>query len=181
MTLSILIPTLDERKAKLNILLQTLAGQIGARKDVQVVYISDNRQMTTGAKRNKLLNQAKGEYVAFFDDDDLPTAVYIESVMAALKIKPDCVGFKGWYEAGRKRFEWYISNALPYVDATINRQLVYLRHTNHLAPIRREIALQIGYKDQTLQEDWDYAVRLRESGLIQTETFINKHLYRYIK
>ena len=36
---------------------------------------------TIGEKRNWLLEQAKGEYVVFVDDDDLVTNNYVQSIM----------------------------------------------------------------------------------------------------
>lgn len=180
MILSILIPTLADRRQQLNKLLHTLNHQIGG-EPVQVLTAEDSGEMTVGAKRQMLLMAAVGEYVCYFDDDDQPDIGYIPLILRALESRPDCVGFKGWYQHKRKRFEWIISNALPYVDAMINKQIVYLRHTNHLAPVRRDIALQIGFQDISREEDHRYAVGLRESGLLKTEVFINKHLYHYIK
>lgn len=180
MRLSILIPSLACRVNQLKSLVANLDAQAKG-LPVELITWVDNKEKSTGAKRNDLLNLAKGEYVAFFDDDDKPANDYVTSILNALESNPDCVGFKGWYYHGRKKYEWYISNAMPYVDAIIDKKTIYLRHTNHLAPIRREIALQIGYADKTREEDYDYAVRLRESGLIKTEAFINKHLYHYIK
>lgn len=180
MKLSILIPSLTDRVHQLKPLVTVLEVQAKG-LPVEIITWVDNKEKSTGAKRNDLLNLAKGEYVAFFDDDDKPANDYVTSILNALEGNPDCVGFKGWYYHRRKKYEWIISNALPYVDAIIDKKTVYLRHTNHLAPIRREIAAQIGYPDQYREEDHQYAVKLRESGLIRTEAFINKHLYHYIK
>lgn len=176
MTLSILIPTLFTRRDLCAALIAELERQGG---DVQILTAEDNGHHTVGAKRNMLLQRAEGEYVCFIDDDDWPSADYIESIMSALQHGPDCVGFKGWLTMRRKRWEWIISNSLPYVDAQINRETVYLRHTNHLAPVRREIALSVGFPDKRHAEDHAYAVGLR--GRLTTEVFIDKHLYTYRK
>jgi cellulose synthase/poly-beta-1,6-N-acetylglucosamine synthase-like glycosyltransferase len=147
--------------------------------EVIVLTELDNGEMTTGAKRNKLLQRAKdagAEYCAFVDDDDKLMPTYLGEIMKALEKKPDAVGMKGWMTTeGRNRTEWRISKDLPYVK----KGNVYLRHTNHLAPIKTEIALQIGYPDKTFAEDYDYAIRLKQSGLVKTEVFINQFLYHY--
>lgn len=181
MTLSILIPTLASRSALFNRLLAIFRDQIGDRTDIQILHACDRGEVSVGRKRQSLLEAARGEYIVFFDDDDMPAPNYIAAIMKALESKPDCVGFKGWLKYNRKSYEWYISNSLPYVDAVINNKRAYLRHTNHLAPVRREIALQVGFQDLKREEDHRYAVGLRESGLLKTEVFINDHLYNYIK
>lgn len=179
MILSILIPSLTERADKLHRLLSQLKCQIGYEGNVQVLTAVDNRQATTGRKRQQLLEAAEGDYVVSIDDDDEVDMEYIPLILQASRHYPDCIGFKGWLTYRRRKEEWIISNALPYKDATIDGKKVYLRHTNHLAPVKREIALQVGFPDKTREEDHAYAMGLR--GLLHTEVFIPKHLYIYQK
>ena len=86
---SILIPTLVEREEKLNALKEELQNQIGDRA-VQVLSLADNLQMSVGQKRNMLLAQSTGEYVAFVDDDDSVSVDYVTKVLTALESSPDC-------------------------------------------------------------------------------------------
>lgn len=178
MILSILIPSTNDRAAMTEALVIKLNQQAKG-LPVQILVAMDNYERTTGAKRNGLLQAASGEYVCFFDSDDQPSDDYVTSLVRALQHRPDCVGFKGWLTYRRRKEEWIISNALPYVDATIAGKRVYLRHTNHLAPVRRDIALQVGFPDKVREEDHAYAMGLR--GLLHTEVFVNKHLYTYQK
>lgn len=55
----------------------------------------DNRKRTTGAKRNDLIDLAKGEYVTFIDDDDWAGANYVQSILGAIDQYPgtDCIVF----------------------------------------------------------------------------------------
>ena len=92
--LSILIPSLEERRKTLEQLKTELANQIGKR-NVEVLSLSDNRQMSIGQKRNMLLTQSTGEYVAFVDDDDMVSPDYIEKVLNALTKNPDCSSLTG--------------------------------------------------------------------------------------
>lgn len=179
MTLSILIPTTHDRRVMTDKLIAELNRQAAGQVSILTAY--DNGEYTVGKKRQMLLEAAQTDYICYFDSDDWPSPDYIESIMAALQHGPDCIGFKGWLTMRRKRWEWIISNALPYVDAQINRETVYLRHTNHLAPVRREISLSVGFPDKRHAEDHAYAVGLRESGLLRSEVFINKFLYHYRK
>lgn len=174
MILSILICTMPKRKAMLDRLFEELLKQIQG-KEVEIIADSD-MTITTGTKRNKLLGLAKGKYVVFIDDDDTVSIDYVNSIMAALASEPDAVGFKGWITTnGRNRMVWKISKDFPYMQ----KGGVYLRYNNHLSPMKKSIAMAIGYPDSVFGEDYDFAFRLHQSGLIQTEVFIDKFLYNY--
>lgn len=176
--LSILIPTLHSRKAQFDALVEEFNRQIGLLGDgvnVEILYCCDNRQMTIGAKRQLLLTQCKTEYVVFFDDDDKPSADYVASIVEALKTKPDCVGFKGTMRANGGAVEhWEISHKHTVWHKKNGK---YYRHTNHLTPVKTEIALKVGFKNMQNSEDYEYSMGLLP--LLQTEVFINKDLYFY--
>lgn len=177
MTLSILIPTLPERKEMLSHLLSTL--HIKYLPEVEILT-DDDTKLSTGAKRNRLLQRASGEYVVFIDDDDEVSDIYIAAILVAIKKKPDVIGFSGWMTTnGGKRSEFKISVNNPYTTIKEKGTLTYLRFNNHLSPIKRDIALKIGYRDISREEDYDYAVRLKTSGFIQFEVYINRPLYHY--
>jgi GT2 family glycosyltransferase len=173
--LAILICSLEERQDKL----ARLIDSIPSHPDLIIIPEVDNREITTGAKRNKLLERAKNigaEYVSFVDDDDKLDIEYVAEMMKAIEQKPDAIGFKGWITFdGQNKTEWRISVRYPYEK----RGNVYLRYNNHLSPIKTDLALQIKYPDITFGEDYDYAKRLKEAGLIKKEVFVNKHLYHY--
>ena len=45
--------------------------------DVEILLLFDNRHLTLGAKRNFILDRAKGDYISFIDDDDdISTTIY---------------------------------------------------------------------------------------------------------
>lgn len=175
MILSILICTIPKRKDLLDRLFTELRSQIlQSGKEVEVLI--DGKTGTIGAKRQRLLENAQGEYVAFIDDDDMVSSDYLSSILFALESKPDVVGFMGWITTnGRNKTNFKISKDCGYTKTGKG----YERFNNHLSPVKREIALQIGYKDISFGEDYDYALRLTNSGLIKTERFIAKALYYY--
>lgn len=161
------------RAKMLDALIGELLTQID---DAPVEIITDDGSASTGAKRNSLLRKATGQYVAFVDDDDSILPGYIAHILAALRERPDAVGFNGYITTnGRNQQEWKISRNFGY----ITEGGVHYRFNNHLSPMRRSIALAIGFPDKSYGEDYDFAVRLKESGLIKTEVYINKHLYHY--
>lgn len=170
MTLSILIPTIDGRREMLNGLLTSLYSQYTG-EDVEILIDCDGG--TIGAKRQRMIEKAKGLYVAFIDDDDTVSTEYIKSVLPSCN-GCDVIGFRGYMTTnGKKPKGFVISKDVEYKE--VNG--VYYRFNNHLSPVRRELALQVGYKDLSYQEDYDYACRLRP--LVKTEVFIDKKLYHY--
>lgn len=182
--LSIMIPTTPDREQMLYDLLSNLHEQIdgiNGRDSIEILVELDNRELSVGEKRQRLLERAKGEWVVAIDSDDEVSKDYISSIMEALKSNPDVIGMSGWMTwNGVKRENFKISKDLPYItitDAFGNNE--YLRYSNHLSVIKRSIALKIGYNDMKIFEDFDYAKRLKESGLIKTEVVIDKFLYHY--
>lgn len=185
MILSILVPTTYQRAPIWATLKNELAyqiKQIGAEDDVEILEALDHMgESTTGKKRNLLVGLAKGEYIVFVDDDDEVSFDYVSEILNALQSKPDAVGFRGWMTTdGSNRVDWTISKDLPYCATFVNGVEEYLRFTNHLTPIRKDIAIQVGFPDITHGEDYAYAESLHLLGLIKTEVFINKFLYHYV-
>lgn len=145
------------------------------------ILTNDETEITVGRKRQLLLEKAKGEYVAFIDDDDEVSDMYLSEIIVAIRKEPDVIGFDGFMTTNGKEQRTYfkISKDLPYKGIVENGRTVYLRHNNHLSPIKREIALKIGYRDIRHGEDYDYAMRLKQSGLVKTEIYIERNMYHY--
>ena len=94
--LTILIPTLYSRINKLKTLIMELNYQIQS-KPVQLLWIGDNKSMTTGEKRNMLLDNSKGEWICFIDDDDRVSSNYVDTILNAIKNNTDkkVITFRG--------------------------------------------------------------------------------------
>lgn len=143
---------------------------------IGVEVLFDEGNDTIGSKRQRMLEKARGRYVVFIDADDEISEHYLTHIIPAIQMNPDVIGFRGWMTTnGKKHQDFWISKTLPYVST----DEYHFRHSNHLAPVKRTIALEIGYKDMRFAEDYDYAVRLKASGLIKTEVFIDQALYHY--
>lgn len=163
---SILVCAIPRRLAGRTVpLLEKLCAQ-AAGQPVEVLCLFDNKQRTTGAKRQALLELARGEYVAFIDDDDDVTDDYVAQILAAIARQPgvDAVVFPmdidtdGQYHQTR---EHGIRIALPM----------------HTQVWRRALARQGTFPDVTMMEDdyWTNQVR----PLARTEVRIPKILYFY--
>lgn len=83
---SILIASIPERyHLAQGLLYSLLEGQSVARMpDVELLYFMDNRRRPVGAKRNALLDAARGEYISFIDDDDEVAADYVRQIHDAI-------------------------------------------------------------------------------------------------
>ena len=174
MTLSILICTLQGREGYLSQLLQSLAPQ--RRDGVEILVESDDRQMTTGRKRNILLRRSTGKYVVFVDDDDAIADTYVSDILKAAEQDPDVIVFNGTMTTnGKDERKWYISKEYGYEA----KNGAYYRYPNHIVPIRREIAIQFPFQDITVGEDYLWATAIHTSGLLKTEVKIEKELYHY--
>lgn len=179
---SILICSIQKRKEMLNTLLLSLYDSIkenGLVTEIEVLWDMDNKEVSTGAKRNRLLNKATGYYISFIDDDDEVTKDYIPEIYQAIKGKEiDCVGMNGFMTwDGKQRTKWRLSKDYENRDEHQTSGLVYYRKANHLSPVRRELALQTLFPDKSNAEDKDYSERLNH--LLKSETYIEKELYHY--
>ena len=184
MILSILIPSTHDRYAVLQQLLVKLYNQIWLADLKGIVEIKtnvDNYELSIGMKRNIMLLNCTGEWVVFIDSDDEVVDTYISDIIGALKERPDVVGFLGYITTNNGLKEGFkISKDLPYQTITDEHgNKFYERYNNHLSPIKKEIALQIMFSDSRFGEDYEFAKKLKESGLVKTEIFIPKELYHY--
>ena len=177
--LAILICSIKSRSAFLDRIMAILNPQIV--DGVRVIVSLDDGEISIGAKRDAMLRASPGEYSVFMDDDDIPAKNYIKRVLTALNSNPDCVGLKVKRFKDGKYCGQSIHSTRFKFDST--RQLGNLieceRTVGHWCPTRTVLAQEIGYADMNVGEDLDYAKRLKESGLLKTEEFIDEHIYEY--
>jgi len=85
-SLSVLILSLTERLDMASILFKKLE-KLCSFDDVEILILMDNRKQTITEKRNHLLNIAKGDYVAFLDDDDDVFDDYFDEIVPICRQK----------------------------------------------------------------------------------------------
>ena len=104
--LSILIPTTPDRREFLTRLTNSLSNQIrdcGVLSQVEILInetapFDKNdpiKELSIGYKRNKLLQKASGDYVAFIDSDDRISEKYICLLFEGIAKNPDCCSLVG--------------------------------------------------------------------------------------
>lgn len=182
---SIAIATIPTRYPMLARLLRDLNYQIhdlGVTENVEILT-DDSITLSTGAKRNNLYRRAMGNYIATVDDDDSVYSDYIRNILEATKSNPDAIAMNGIMTTnGRDEKKWFIAKDNPYEAQTrFDGSQVYARFHNHLSPIKSEIARAILFPDSSMGEDYSFAKRLHESGLIKTESIIGTNLQDWMR
>lgn len=176
MILSILICSLESRKDKLASLLDILNPQLT--NEVEVLINIDNKQQTTGAKRNELVSRAKGKYVVFIDDDDKVPNYYIEQMVLACKQDTDCIAINGIMTTdGKNEIAWRLSKDNPNVTIKENGVDLYLRKTNHITAVKRKYAMLAPFPDKSNGEDKHYSDAV--NIFLKTEYTISLPMYHY--
>ena len=184
MLLSILIPTIDERRESFKELILELTNQIldnKAEEKVEIISLCDKGILSIGAKRNELLMRVKREYFCFIDDDDTVSSDYITRILEGLETKPDCCSLRGVYTTNGTNpelFEHSIKYS-EYKTASPTSGIRYERYPNHLNVIKTLIGQQFTFPETNHGEDTEWATKVFNSRLLRTEYFIPEVIYHY--
>lgn len=161
--LSVLVCTIPSRKVQLDYLLTYLWDQIARLPEpLNVEILVDGGEGTTGVKHQRLIERARGHYVAFVDDDDLVSHDYMERVVSTIVANPDadCLSLRGvMTTAGEVPEPFY--HSIENTEWGQNGDGVHVRGPNHLNPVRRTLALQTGFSEIHYTDDVDFGKRLR--------------------
>lgn len=172
--LSILICSLESRAEKLQRLLDVLNDQIT--NEVEILYYIDNGEVTIGEKRNELVALAKGDYIAFVDDDDMVSGDYVEKVLGALASDPDCASLTGiiYFASGASRiFDHSIKHGGWFTGPDGN----YYRTPNHLNAIKASLVRRFPFKPVNHGEDQHFSNLIKV--VLATEARIDGEIYYY--
>ena len=175
MKLSILICTIQARQEMFEKLAYFIQKQIKDPTQVELRYLRDGGDLSIGMKRQILLEQAAGKYVCYVDDDDMVADYYVMAMLKALELNPDCVGIKGLL-IRKYRCDAQFIHSIQY-SGWGEKNGQFYRTPNHLNPIRKSIALQVGFKDISHGEDRAYSDLVYP--LLKKEVMIEQPLYYY--
>lgn len=170
--LSILIPTLGWRRAQFHRLMDVLLPQV-ERNNIEVVAYWNNGEKSIGELRQALLEDARGEYVCFIDDDDMVPDWYCDEIF--WNLGKDYVGFEvELFNEGKKmpRVFHSIRYGVWHEDET-----GYYRGVTHLNPIKRELALKGDFGKHGIGEDENWSRTV--TPFVRTENYIDKIMYYY--
>ena len=121
--ISILIPTLIERRDEYNTMIQGLYDQIekhDLKDKIEIISICDNRSISLCEKRNMLQRLSSGKYFVHLDDDDEFSCDYCERIIdhiQGLDKEYDVIGYDQLAKVNGGRFI-----VKPHLDAALSLQ-----------------------------------------------------------
>ena len=164
---SFLIPSIPGRESSLARLTQSIHEKM-ARLAPSLRYTInlgfDNREMSIGMKRQRLVQESKAKYSTFIDDDDEITDEYIEDMRETIAGSYPVMRLRGRIDP--YTFTHSLENTLKGAMA---RDTVFLRPPNHLNPMMTDVAKLIHFKDALRGEDLDWTIRMSRTGFLTSE------------
>lgn len=176
---SVIVPTYN-RPEELLRAVTTVRHQ--SYRDIEIIVINDGGEPVrgldgvrvidiphggTGAARNAGLQAARGEYVAFLDDDDLYRTEHIAALVAEILAQPRAVGvysdgLQVTLDVAGKPAQYSIAYSRDWDDAEI---MVGNYIPNCCLLVRTDAARSAGF-DASLPalEDWEFIMRLSALG-----------------
>lgn len=155
--LSILTPAVPSRLAQLGGLCKEIERQVGV-FPVEHLVLLDNKRRTVGEKRDALLRAARGQYVAYVDDDDNISPDYVSSILEAAQSKPDVITFRqsASINVAAGEIEFRLGNPNePWVAGGAAK-----RNAWHVCAWKRSLAICSHFPATNYGEDWAYAAPL---------------------
>jgi hypothetical protein len=186
--LSILTPTIPERifhdefrgmgletaTGKCVSLIDRIARQVGE-LPVEHLVLCDNRARSIGAKRQALVDIARGRYVIFCDDDDDVSDDYVASLLEAAGTGADVITFRqrAIYNGLESEVHFGALNQDgPFIPGGIT-----LRAPWHVCAWRREVVQGCLFGESNYGEDLIWCQQARKR--IRTAHHIDKVLHTY--
>lgn len=183
--LAILIPTIDGREHFYDRLMACLKPQSDAYgEDVTIITLKDNRQKTTGDKRNILTQMAIDagcSHRAFIDCDDTVTPDYLDLNMPGVYDDYDCNSLIGIYSVNGiiNPDKHIFIHSLKY-DHWYEDNTRYYRNPNHLNVIKLDLIKNIQFPDKAWGEDGCWSEDLAKADVLKNEYEINSPFYNYL-
>jgi hypothetical protein len=185
-----------------------LLFQIGDRKDVELIILGDNKKITVGKKRDRLIQMAQGEFVVLIDDDDDVSEDYIKTVCNIIEKHPNIDVISHAQKAIIDGDEWVVDFSLAHdrtppleqlshwyqdgfvddpenpgtqiwkANGVIGGKRICKRPPFPVCPFRTELAKQVRFIDFNSAEDVCWARKMWE--LCKKEYKTDKQLHIYI-
>jgi len=178
--LSIQIPTILGREKLFNELYSFITHQINRDrfKDVvEVIACKDNKQLSIGAKRQRLYEMADAKFSVQVDDDDWLHNQYVKKVLFAIHAYPDCITYKEHcFIDGRIELSNFSLNYSDWASFKTGR-IKHARTPFFKTPIKTDLCLRTGVNDMRFGEDHDFAKRIKP--ILKTEVHIDEFMYIY--
>ena len=165
---------LDTRTSDVYGLCDKISDQI-ENLPVEHLLLCDNRQRSIGAKRQALVDIARGEYIAFVDDDDDISDDYVCRLLTAIETGADVITFRqrAIYNGLQSEVVFGINNR----DGQFNPGGITLRAPWHVCAWKREAVAGCLFGETNYGEDLIWCQQARRR--IQTAHHIDAVLHTY--
>jgi glycosyltransferase involved in cell wall biosynthesis len=181
--LTICVPTVIGREEVCNKLLDEINKQIAENKlekEIEVILDKDNKEVSIGAKRQRMYSAAKGIFAVQLDDDDWIAPDYIKLCYEGTLKDVDCIGYHEFctFDGIKPKLSDFSIKYPAWKE--YNYPLNGFSHVRTpfcKSPIKTDICKKVGVKDMRFGEDHDFAIRVYP--LLKKEHYINKAMYFY--
>lgn len=176
--LSVLTPTIPGREPLVSALSEKITVQAAPFPGmVEHLVFSDNRIRSIGAKRQALVDIARGFYVAFVDDDDDISDDYVERLLDAAKSQVDVLTFRQRviYNGQEATVEFGLNNHdQPFVPGCVIKRAPW-----HVCAWRRDRVEMCEFGETNYGEDliWSQQARRRVASGMHIDAVL--HTYRH--
>jgi glycosyltransferase involved in cell wall biosynthesis len=184
--LTIGIPTVKGREdvfSKLEAEVKRQISENKLEKEVQLLVDKDNKEVSIGAKRNRMYNNSQGLFSVQIDDDDWIAEDFVKLCYEGTLKDVDCIGYHEHclFNGGNARkSDFSIKHpAWKEFKFPVNG-FNHVRTPFCKSPIKTSLCKKVGVKDMRFGEDHDFAVRIYPH--LKREHYINKimYFYRYV-
>jgi hypothetical protein len=186
--LSILTPSIPERFDKWLQISQELflqcttinathptLGRVQLLSDTSDSFLSGG--LSIGKKRQRLVEQAKGKYLCFLDDDEDIAPNYVETLVRLCHQDKDVVTFRSF---AKNDFYWSVIDMRlgnPNEEATPDR--IVKRNAWHICPVKSEYAKLYPFEDTNYSEDWNWMEKVLTHCKTEAHTDQILHCYQH--
>jgi hypothetical protein len=164
---SVLIPTMTGREDSVKWLITSInekKNRVCPGLKIEICLSFDNKEISIGKKRQQLMQDARGKYMSFIDDDDDVTDAYFEDAKACIEGKFQVCRLRGQIN------QFTFTHSLEFNEmsmAAIGE--VFTRPPNHLNIMLTDAARFVPFNDMKLYEDFDWAIRLSKFRFFDKE------------
>lgn len=144
---------------------------------VEVVALQNDGERSIAEYRQALLEDARGDYVSFADDDDMVEPDFVPAVTAAMEGFPDYIAFWHAYYCNGIREPRPVVTGIQY-ETWHDAADALIRGVTHVNPIRSVIARHADFRRPSGKgEDVSYVEAI--IPLLRTQAEIPRVLYHY--
>ncbi len=134
--------------------------------DERIIYIRHQDNKGAAAARNTGIRYAKGEYIAFIDDDDVWLPAKLERLIDKISHLPEKVGvIYAWEEVRSRKDDSLMWMVTPKMKGNLKGEFLYGQKIGGIPfLIRKECFDKVGLFDESLMaaQDWDMLKRIAD-------------------